>query len=457
MTATERKSLRQEQIVTKWLKILRGTLQAVTGFGKTRVAVLIIQKMLTRDPQRTTLVIVPSAKLYDDWTNPTTGHLAVYGLTGVTVAVINTAIRHTYQTDLLVLDEIHNYAAETFKQVFAKVQYKWLLGLTADISRLDGKHDLLEQFAPVFDTVDMREAQREGYVSKFIIYNLAVKLSLADQLTYEKLTNQMNNTFARFGHDFELAKRCSAGKAMGGDRACQAYARQMGWDQGKGKADPWSPESIAKYAAQWGRGIRERKKLLYNAEGKLDAAEQVLRKFNQIKAITFAESTDFADELARRLAPEALAYHSGLKPQVEHYEKVTTYKTKPNKVEQKTRKLSPATIRRKVLEQLADPGSPVRILATARALDEGFDVADIELSLVCSSTSAPRQDTQRSGRAIRYVEGKTALVVNLYIPDTQDEKWLRKRQVKATRIEWISSVDQISYERPAPTGFSLTG
>ncbi len=303
----------------------------------------------------------------------------------------------------------------------------------------------------------MEEAKREGYVSDFIIYNLAVQLNLADQLQYQKLSDLMNNMFARFGHDFELVKFCSAGKAKGGDLACKRYAHTMGWVATDGKTHPWSPENIAKYAAQWGRAVRERKKLLYNATAKLDVAELILNKFSDLKAITFAESTNFADELTKRLGTTARSYHSNLESEKRTYAKTTVYKTKPPKTVTKIKSVSGATRRKEALEALNAGGTGVRVINTARALDEGFDVADIGLALVCSSTSAPRQDTQRSGRAIRFVFGKMALVVNLYIPGTQDEKWLRARQKNARRIEWISSVDEISHERPTTKGFSLVG
>lgn len=32
------------------------------------------------------------------------------------------------------------------------------------------------------------------------------------------------------------------------------------------------------------------------------------------------------------------------------------------------------------------------------------------------------------GRSLRFIEGKTAKIINLYIRNTQDESWLKKRQ-----------------------------
>ena len=59
------------------------------------------------------------------------------------------------------------------------------------------------------------------------------------------------------------------------------------------------------------------------------------------------------------------------------------------------------------------------------------------------STSTSRQDLQRTGRAIRFAPGKTGLIVNLYIKDTQDEKWLRNRQKKTINATHVDSIKQI--------------
>jgi len=99
-------------------------------------------------------------------------------------------------------------------------------------------------------------------------------------------------------------------------------------------------------------------------------------------------------------------------------------------------------VRKKRLQQfVSDPA--IRVIHTSKALDEGKDVPALEMALILSSSSAERQDLQRSGRAIRWVEGKQALVINLYIRDTQDERWLRERQKKSVNITWVNSVEAL--------------
>lgn len=100
------------------------------------------------------------------------------------------------------------------------------------------------------------------------------------------------------------------------------------------------------------------------------------------------------------------------------------------------------------MEDFKDKTTKVRIISTARALDEGFDIEGIELGLIASGSATERQQIQRLGRSIRFVEGKIALIINLYLKGTQDEQWAKKRQANTPNVHWITSIDEISYETP---------
>ena len=47
--------------------------------------------------------------------------------------VVNTGVKATRTTDLLILDEIHNYASDVFRNVFTKIFYKYIIVLTATV------------------------------------------------------------------------------------------------------------------------------------------------------------------------------------------------------------------------------------------------------------------------------------------------------------------------------------
>ena len=69
------------------------------------------------------------------------------------------------------------------------------------------------------------------------------------------------------------------------------------------------------------------------------------------------------------------------------------------------------------------------LLLTCRALDEGYDLPDIDVALLVSSTKNKRQRIQRVGRAIRAKEGKESLIISLYVENTSDAKTMYKDQV----------------------------
>ena len=396
MIIDQNKLKRQKQVISKWkAHKAKGTLEAVTGFGKTFVAILVIQEMNLNKPERTARVIVPTNYLRKQWE----GLINEFKLKNVEVLVINTAVKQNITCDLLILDEVHNYVSRTFKTIFRVIKYKFILGLTATMERADNRHILLESYCPIIDTINMDEALRHKYVSDFRVFNLGITMNKADAAEYKRIGTKFGKFFSMFGHDFDTAMRCLSDKAY-----CALYAKNMGW----------TPEETFVFALNFNRNMQARKKFLYYASSKLDAAEEIIKTFN-VPAITFSESTDFSDLLTERLPKQCVSYHSKLG------------------VKKK----------REALKSFKDGRTTVNTINTAKALDEGFDIAGIMMALICSGTSSQRQDLQRTGRAIRFSKGKLGMIINLYIKDTQDYKWLLKRQQKTRNIIFVESIAEI--------------
>ena len=84
--------------------------------------------------------------------------------------------------------------------------------------------------------------------------------------------------------------------------------------------------------------------------------------------------------------------------------------------------------------------SEVDVLLTCRALDEGFDLPDIEVGIFAAMTKSPRQRIQRLGRVLRPVEGKIADIRTLY---TLHEEEFLQRESEALgnicEITWMGS------------------
>jgi superfamily II DNA or RNA helicase len=312
--------------------------------------------------------------------------------------VINSAVKETHDVNLLILDEIHNYATSVFGAVFQQVSYKKILGLTATITRQDGNDYILRQKAPIVATVTLEEALRAGYVSPFRVLNVPVYLNDNDREEYQKLSKQFSYYFSKFGNDFGQAMNC-----LKSEQACENFSRRSAGDA----------DQVRVWAINFNRNMAKRKKMLYMNQSKVDEVYRLCTEL-QLKTITFSESVDFAEAVTSRL-PDSISYSSKL----------------------------PVKKRRAALSGFSD--GTYRIINTARALDEGFDVPGVELAIISSGSSSPRQDVQRTGRAIRFVEGKVGYIVNLYMPDTQDQKWMEKRQKNSTNIQYVQSLDQAIY------------
>ena len=67
----------------------------------------------------------------------------------------------------------------------------------------------------------------------------------------------------------------------------------------------------------------------------------------------------------------------------------------------------------------------VRILCSTKALNQGFDVPDAQLGIICGLDSKALAMIQRVGRLLRLSPDKTGEVVILYVKDSQEEKWLK--------------------------------
>ena len=140
-----------------------------------------------------------------------------------------------------------------------------------------------------------------------------------------------------------------------------------------------------------------------------------LEKFKDRKALLFSASTDFADSVQEELGDICLSFHS-----------------KRTKKDQAT-----------ILKKFKDNRTKQRVISSVKALNAGFDVPDCSLGIVAAGNSRKLDNIQRTGRIIRYVPGKTAVIINLYAPDTQEVSWLNKRQ-EGQDVRWVNSVEEIT-------------
>lgn len=424
---------RQELSIQSWInnKCI-GTIQACTGYGKTVVSAKCIKYIQSKRDNLKIVVVVPRINLVEQLTD----EYIRFGvdMTNVQVYVINTYIRRLMdkeidnKTDLLVLDEVHRYGGEeefkesySFSNLWNLVEYKSILCLTATVERLDKLHEIILQHSPIVDTVTIEDASQNGWVTNYYQFNLGLNLTDLEQDAYSKSYEYFKNYFKKFRGDFFEMMKCkkptyALGKAIidinikyhssytAANYKTSNYATEI-----KNTADDYGKASYmcSKY-------MQEYKNILFTSQSKINAIKDIVSSTN-LRFIVFGESIDFVENLSSSLN-NVTTYHSKLKPK-----------------EKKDR-----------LKEFKE-SNILKGIISASALDEGFDDENLQLGICSSYNSNPTKNIQRIGRIVRLTKNdpnKKAFFINLYIKDSQDQKWLERNQVNSKSIE-IDTIQEL--------------
>jgi superfamily II DNA or RNA helicase len=460
MKLEESKTKRQEEGGQKWrYNKGRGTYDWCPAMGKTYAALSNCNKMFIQHPNIRIYVVTPSIAIQETVWKPNILKHCFNHKDNFTVLTINYIQENNLRLegDLIILDEIHEYYSSDRLELVKNFKSKFILGLTGTRKDNKNRYRLMEEIIPVIDIITEKEALDNGWISKFIEFNISTNLTEDERIKYEKTSELIRNLLAKFGRNgLDIANKClSGGKDEFGNeytaiQFCTGWALHNGWRNNLNLENEtelkihkmWNPKLIMGYARHLMTAIRDRKNILYNAENKLNKAIEVLKRFDKLKTICFAQSTFFADTLMYKINTEIESNICGV-----YHSKVKT-ELLPIGKNGKMIKVGQTRLKRMTLEKFRN--NEYRILSTASSLDRGLDINDIRLALICSATQNPTQQKQRGARAKRlelYDKNAIVLIVNLYVKNTQDEKWLRNRQKDTiSTVFWVDSVNEITYK-----------
>jgi superfamily II DNA or RNA helicase len=178
---------RQLQAAQELAKADIGVLSATTAFGKTIVGLWMIASRQTN-----TLILVHTTQLLEQWKARITQFLDLsdkqvgqigggkHKRTGIVdVAMIQTMLGKGNVKDYIaeyghiVVDECHHVSAFSFEQVLKASKAKYVLGLTATLTRKDGHHPIvLMQCGPVRFRADAKKEAAERPFQHVVIQRL---------------------------------------------------------------------------------------------------------------------------------------------------------------------------------------------------------------------------------------------------------------------------------------------
>ncbi len=373
----------------------KGLVEAVTGTGKTRLAVAAIAEEFELGGK--VAVIVPTVELQRQWFEELESHFRDFqiGLLGnghqdlltscdVLVAIVHSASRYDlglqdHELGLLIADECHRYGAETFSRALED-GFRSRLGLTATRERPDGAHRELEvYFGAVVYSLGYEEAIRHKYIAGVKVAQIPVNLNSSEREEFDEFSKVILET------QIELSERIRVSPT-----SYQRFIEEVTRLAAEG--DMPGNKVARRYLAL----ISKRKALLANTPEKLKVVKHLAASVNSANgALFFTETIGGAEAIAaelRRAGVSSTTIHSGLDPHQRHQAFVDF------------------------------SAGRIKALAAARVLDEGVDVPEADLAVIISASKTRRQMIQRMGRVLRLkADGRKARFVFVYVAGTSED------------------------------------
>jgi len=393
----------------------RGSIIMPTGTGKTRIGVILIDHFINTVKVDKVLVLTPTEVIRDiQWKKELEKWNAGALTNKVQFECINTAYKYKdKEFDLVIADEVDVFVpnddllfenSSKFYKFFMNNKIKNLVGFTAEVPF--NKRRAINSIAPVLFKMNINEAVSEGFISNFKILNFPVKLTEKEQEEYD--VNQEKYLFLE--------------EELGGvmDAYYNAQTLMKNKDGGLETSRAYAYMSC----------VRTRSNILMYAKNRIPLVNQFIDYMNK-PVIVFNEYIDLANEVRKiRLKKnDTVCFH--------------------NKITPKSRRINN-------LKEFSDSHSPINVLSTVKAINRGYDVPKVKFGIVASSGDSQKYIfIQRIGRVLRLDDELDSLIIQLYVPNSQDEKWLKGRTygIRKDKMLFIDDENFVKQEIEKLNGF----
>lgn len=413
----------QEECLSHWFANNgRGMVQAVTGSGKTLLALTAAARLDKALGQSLRIkIVVPTSVLMRQWERNLREFLTAshteedfsslrgkIGLRGCgckadpnckyMIYVINSARYElarqilaelrSGEDVLLIADECHRYASGQNQLIFEFLPYIepytkhfYSLGLSATLPSGKALHYLSSVLGRKIYSYGMAEASARRTVCPYDICHIGLDFNKKELDEYEELTDRLTLLYQRLIRLYpqlgktEPSERCDLIRRLSGDKN----------------------KKIAETAASYLHLSYNRKSLVCLASARIDCTCDLIERLEpDEKILIFGERICQAEELYQFLQER----YPG---QVGRYHYKMGQQANKNSIE----RFRTGTI---------------RILIACKSMDEGVDVPDAAVGIILSGASTKRQRIQRLGRIIRKKEGKRrAALYYLHITQSSED------------------------------------
>jgi len=347
----------QEESLNRWLSDKSGIVVLPTGSGKTFLGMKVIDEV-----NAPTFIVVPTLDLVDQWMEELQRFDIDIGeytgreksLEPITVSTYDSAYLHADEIGnrfkLLICDEVHHLAAESYRHIAEFFASPFRLGLTATYEREDGKHEGLQELmgGKVFE---LKTDDLAGeHLADYTVERITVDLRKEEKEEYdEKL--ELFQDYLR-----------STNIKMRGPQDFQKVVMRSG-------NDPKAWKAV--------RARNEARQIAYNSRAKLDELENILEEKKNDRIIIFTRHNEMVYAVSKRFLIPCITHKTGKKE------------------------------RREILRRFKD--GTYSAIVSSQVLDEGVDVPAANVGIILSGTGSTREYRQRLGRILRPSGGEARL------------------------------------------------
>lgn len=396
-----------------WSNGFKGVIQAVTGSGKTTMALAIIAELKKRISDLKVVICVPTTPLLDQWIKFLKEDLQIdsdqigsyyarskdlsapFIVTTHISAGKNSALFKEFAPNaILIVDECHRIASEVHSNIL-DLPWKARLGMSATVERKDGKHSLIYEGLGglVFDYM-YSDAIKDNVIAPYICYNYGFHLTPTEQEAYDDLSFRMQKLKKNQLFNVDIyGNKSSLGMYS------IVYSRiNAGENLNTAINELRNYPSFNPYLKQYHMMAAKRFVLLQLAKDRNNTVLKILQNLvPSSKIFVFHQFIPSVEELFQDVPNQHIPaiYHSKMKMK--------------DRIE--------------VLN--AFENGPVNLVLSCRALDEGIDVPAADIGIIAGSFSSSRQSIQRAGRVLRFKPDKKAQIYTVYAIGTGEEFKLR--------------------------------